>query len=164
MERKASDNAPVIGPITKELLRLKLDAHSVIATRYGRQAPVLRDRFGSRVRVVDHIIDSTSLLYYSTYFIGSGGTMTVEAALLGRPAISCFPGEKPLYIKYLEKKGLVKTTQSPREIALGVSRSLSSDEERKQQERQGTRLLHEMEDPIKVISRVVRKTWKETQT
>ena len=163
LEGKASDKAPVIGPITEELLRRKLDAQIVISTRYGRQAPVLRDRFGSRVRVVDHIIDATSLLYYSSYFIGSGGTMTVEAALLGRPAISCFPGEKPLYIKYLEKKGLVKTIQSPREIALMVSRSLSSDEEREQQERRGTKLLHEMEDPIKVISRVVRKTWKETQ-
>ena len=164
LEGKASDNAPVIGPMTEELLRRKLDAQIVISTRYGRQAPVLRKKFGSRVRVVDHIIDATSLLYYSTYFIGSGGTMTVEAALLGRPAISCFPGEKPLYIKYLEKKGLVKTIQSPREIALMVSRSLSSDEEREQQERRGTKLLDEMEDPIKVISGVVRKTWKETQT
>jgi len=164
LEGKASDRAPVIGPITEELLRQKLDAQIVISTRYGRQAPVLRDRFGSRVRVVDHIIDATSLLYYSTYFIGSGGTMTVEAALLGRPAISCFPGEKPLYIKYLEKKGLVKTIQSPREIALRVSRSLASDEERKRQERRGTKLLHEMEDPVKVISGVVRKTWKKTQT
>src|SRR3989475_4186969 len=164
LEGKASDRAPVIGPITEELLRRRLDVQIVISTRYGRQAPVLRDKFGSRVRVVDHIIDTTSLLYYSTYFIGSGGTMTVEAALLGRPAISCFPGEKPLYIKYLEKKGLVKTIQSPREAALMVSRSLSSDEERKQQERRGTKLLQEMEDPIKVISGVVRKTWKETQT
>jgi predicted glycosyltransferase len=163
LEGKASDRAPVIGPITEELLRQKLDAQIVISTRYGRQAPVLRDRFGSRVRVVDHIIDATSLLYYSTYFIGSGGTMTVEAALLGRPAISCFPGEKPLYIKYLEKKGLVKTIQSPREIALRVSRSLASEEEREEQKRRGTKLLDGMEDPVRIISGVVRKSWKKTQ-
>jgi predicted glycosyltransferase len=163
LEGKASDKAPVIGPITEELLRRKLDAQIVISTRYGRQAPVLRDRLGSRVRVVDHIIDATSLLYYSTYFIGSGGTMTVEAALLGRPAISCFPGEKPLYIKYLEKKGLVKTIQSPREIALRVSRSLASEEEREEQKRRGTKLLDGMEDPVRIISGVVRKSWKKTQ-
>jgi len=59
---------------------------------------------------------------------------------------------------------LVKTIQSPREIAQTVSRSLSSDKERKHHERRGTKLLQEMEDPIKVISGVVRKTWKETQT
>lgn len=158
LEGKASDEAPVIGPITEEILRRKIDAQIVISTRYGRQAPVLRQKFGDRVRVIDHIIDATSLIHYSTYFIGSGGTMTVEAALLGRPAISCFPGEKPLYIKYLEKKGLVKTIQSPRDIALRVSRTLASDEERKEQERRGTKLLHEMEDPIKVISGVVKRT------
>src|SRR4029077_10615925 len=116
LEGKASDSAPVIGPVTEEILRLKLDAQIVISTRYGRQAPVLREKFGDRVRVVDHIIDATSLLYYSTIFIGSGGTMTVEAALLGRPAISNFPGEKPPYIKNPGGKGLVKTIQFPKKI------------------------------------------------
>src|SRR2546428_3997101 len=164
LEGKASDAAPVIGPITEEILKLRLDAQIVISTRYGLQAPVLRQKFGDRVQVVDHIIDATSLLYYSTIFIGSGGTMTVEAALLGRPAISCFPGEKPLYIKYLEKKALVETIRSPRQIALVVRKTLASDEEREEQKRRGTRLLHQMEDPIKVISRVVRKTWKKTDS
>ncbi len=163
LEGKASDKAPVIGPVAEEILKLELDAQIIISTRYGRQAPVLRQKFGNRVRVVDHVIDATSLLYYSTIFIGSGGTMTVEAALLGRPAISCFPGEKPLYIKYLERKGLVKTIQSPREIALRVARTLASEEEREEQEKRGKKLLGQMEDPIKVISGVVRKTWKKTE-
>jgi uncharacterized protein len=163
LEGKASDSAPVIGPVVEEILRRKLDAQVVISTRYGRQAPVLRQKFGDRVRVVDHIIDATSLLYYSTIFIGSGGTMTVEAALLGRPAISNFPGEKPLYIKYLERKDLVKTIQSPREIALRIARTLASEEERERQEKRGAKLLRQMEDPIKVISRVVGKTWRKIE-
>jgi predicted glycosyltransferase len=163
LEGKASDAAPVIGPITEEILKRRLDAQIVISTRYGRQAPVLRQKFGNRVQVVDHIIDATSLLYYSTIFIGSGGTMTVEAALLGRPAISCFPGEKPLYIKYLEKEGLVKTIRSPRRIALETGRVLASEKERENQQERGTRLLAQMEDPIRVISGVVRKTWRKTQ-
>jgi predicted glycosyltransferase len=163
LEGKASDKAPVIGPITQEILRWKVDAQIVISTRYGLQAPVLRQKFGRRVRIVDHVIDATSLLYYSTFFIGSGGTMTVEAALLGRPAISCFPGEKPLYIKYLEKEGLVRTIQSSREIASRVVRTLASEEEREEQQRRGTKLLQEMEDPVRVISGVVRKTWKMAQ-
>src|SRR6266705_408930 len=160
LEGKASDKAPVIGPVVEELLRLNLDVQIVISTRYGRQAPVLKQEFGNTVRVVDHIVDSTSLLYYSTLFIGSGGTMTVEAALLGRPAISCFPGDKPLYISYLEKKGLVETIQSPRTIAMRVRETLASDKKMEQQQRRGTRLLRHMEDPIKIISAVVRKTWK----
>ncbi len=160
LEGKASDKAPVIGPVAEEILKLKLDVQIVISTRYGRQAPVLRQEFGNKVRVIDHIVDSTSLLYYSTLFIGSGGTMTVEAALLGRPAISCFPGDKPLYIRYLEKKGLVETIQSPRTIATKVRETLASDKKLEQQQRRGTRLLRHMEDPIKIISAVVRKTWK----
>ncbi len=160
LEGKASDETPVIGPVAEEILKLKLDAQIVISTRYGRQAPVLRQKFGNKVRVIDHIVDSTSLLYYSTIFIGSGGTMTVEAALLGRPAISCFPGDKPLYIRYLEKKGLVETIQSPRTIAMRVKGTLASDNEMEEQQKRGTKLLLNMEDPIKIISAVVRKTWK----
>ena len=164
LEGKASDKAPVIGPITEEILRRKIDAQIVISTRYGRQAPVLRHKFGNKVRVVDRVIDATSLLYYSTFFIGSGGTMTVEAALLGRPAISCFPGEKPLYIKYLEMKGLVETVRSPREIVRRVSKALALEQDRKEQEERGTKLLHRMEDPVKVISGVVRRTWNKART
>lgn len=164
LEGRASDKTPVIGPITEEILRRRIDAQVVISTRYGRQAPVLRQRFGNKVRVVDHVVDATSLLHYSTIFIGSGGTMTVEAALLGRPAISCFPGVKPLYIKYLEKRGLVRTIRSPKTIAQVVERTLHSEEERREQQVRGSRLLHEMEDPIKVISGVVKKTWKKTKT
>lgn len=163
LEGKASDESPVVGPIVDKILRLNLDAQIVISTRYGRQAPVLRQRFGRKVRVVDHIIDSTSLLYYSTFFIGSGGTMTVEAALLGRPAISVFPGEKPLYISYLEKEGLVETIRLPRQIAQIVKRTIESKAELRGQRKRGTELLRQMEDPIKVISGVVRKTLKQSQ-
>jgi len=46
LEGKASDSAPVIGPVTEEILRRKLDAQIVISTRYGRQAPVLKQKFG----------------------------------------------------------------------------------------------------------------------
>jgi uncharacterized protein len=160
LEGRSSDDKPVIGPVVEELLKLRLDAQIVVSTRYGRQAPVLRQEFGNKVRVVDHIVDSTSLLYYSTAFIGSGGTMTVEAALLGRPAISCFPGDKPLYIKYLEQEDLVKTILSPSKIASSVARTLSSEQELEDQQRRGRALLHKMEDPSRVLSGVVRKTWK----
>src|SRR5260370_26224622 len=95
--------------------------------------------------------------------LGCGGAMPVEAALLGRPAISKFAREKPLYIKYLEKKGLVKTIRSAREIALRVAGTLGSEEEGEKQEKRGTKLLREMEDPIKVISGVVSRTWRKTE-
>src|SRR5439155_21037494 len=114
----------VVGPIIDWLLRRGLDCQVVVSTRYGMQAPVIRKRFGEKVTVVDRIVDATSLLSHSSAFVGSGGTMTVEAALLGIPSISCFPGPKPLYIKYFERLGLAETIKSPRQISPKVHRML----------------------------------------
>jgi predicted glycosyltransferase len=152
---KASDKEPVVGPIIDELLRRRVECQVVVSTRYGMQAPVIRKRFGERVTVVDKIVDATSLLSYSSAFVGSGGTMTVEAALLGIPSISCFPGPKPLYIQYLERLGLVETIKSPQEIASKVHRILTEPEAFESQKRDGKRLLTKMEDPVaKILSTV----------
>jgi uncharacterized protein len=152
---KSSDRSPVIIPILDELFRQKLEMQVVVSTRYGQQAPVLRKRFGDRLTILDEIVDATSLLSCSTVFVGSGGTMTVEAALMGIPAISCFPGEKPLYIKYLEGKGLVETIHSPRLVAGKVRDILSRPEKYEAQSTRGRELLDWMENPIvKVLAKV----------
>lgn len=152
---KASDRDPVIVPIIDQLLRRKLDCQIVVSTRYGMQAPVIRKRFGNKVKVVDRIVDSPSLLSHSSAFVGSGGTMTVEAALLGIPAISCFPGPKPLYIQYLEHLGLVRTIKQARKAASEVERTLTSPESFSDQQRRGKQLLARMEDPVaKILSTV----------
>jgi predicted glycosyltransferase len=79
----------------------------------------------------------------------------VEAALLGIPSISCFPGPKPLYIQYLERLGLVETIRSPREIASQVQRILTDPEAFETQKRRGKQLLAKMEDPVaKILSTV----------
>jgi len=157
LEGKASDRRPVIGPVIDRILRLKLDVQMVVSTRYGEQAPTLRRKFGDKVQVLDKIVDTTSLLSYSAMFIGSGGTMTVEAALLGKPAVSCFPGMRTLYMKYLEKKHLMKTIHSPNKIARVVSDTLSSPDETVEEGERGRRLLEWMEDPINVVARAVKK-------
>ncbi len=152
---KSSDKEPVVAPIIDELLRLGLECQVVVSTRYGMQAPVIRKRFGEKVTVVDRIVDATSLLSYSSVFVGSGGTMTVEAALLGIPSVSCFPGPKPLYIQYLERLRLVETIKSPREIASEVRRMLTDPEAFETQKRRGKQLLAKMEDPVaKILSTV----------
>ena len=152
---KSSDKEPVVAPIIDELLRRGLECQIVVSTRYGMQAPMIRKRFGEKVTVVDRIVDATSLLSYSSAFVGSGGTMTVEAALLGIPSISCFPGPKPLYIQYLEGLRLVETIKSPREIASRVDRMLTDPKAFESQRRRGKQLLAKMEDPVaKILSTV----------
>ena len=125
------------------------------------QAPVIRKRFGEKVTVVDRIVDATSLLSYSSAFVGSGGTMTVEAALLGIPSISCFPGPKPLYIQYLERLGIVKTIRSPREITSNIQRILNEPEAFESQKKKGKQLLAKMEDPVAKILTAVELAGKE---
>src|SRR2546426_4318371 len=152
---KSSDKEPVVAPIIDELYRRGLGCQEGVSTRYGMQAPVVRKRFGEKGNLVDRIVDATSLLSYSSAFVGSGGTMTVEAALLGIPSISCFPGPKPLYIQYLERLGIVKTIKSPREIASVVRRMLPDPEAFETQKRRGKQLLAKMEDPVaKILSTV----------
>ncbi len=144
---KATDKAPVVLPIIKELLKRRVDAQIVVSTRYGLQAPILKKTFHKKITILDHIVDSPSLLARSAIFVGSGGTMTVEAALLGTIAISCFPGRKPLYISYLEKKKLVDTIFSPKEIASKAADALTNPEKYTTREQRGSALLNWMEDP-----------------
>lgn len=144
---KATDKAPVVIPIIKELLRSQVDAQIVVSTRYGLQAPTLKKTFHNKITILDHIVDSPSLLAHSAVFVGSGGTMTVEAALLGTISISCFPGQKPLYISYLEKKKLVDTIFSPKQIASRTADVLTSPEKYTVRRERGNALLNWMEDP-----------------
>ncbi len=153
---KASDHAPVVLPVVRELIRSSIDAQIVVSTRYGLQAPVIKKAFGGKVLVLERIVDATSLIAFSSAFIGSGGTMTVEAGLLGTPAISCFPGDKPLYITYLERRGLVTTMRSPRRIASTIRDVLARPERFEKLRARGRRLVQWMEDPAAKISTVVK--------
>jgi predicted glycosyltransferase len=154
---RASDRAPVIEPMISELLKLKMVGQILVSTRYGQQAPVLRRRFGRKIKVVDRVVDASSLLKYASVFVGSGGTMTVESVLLGTPSVSCFPGEKPLYIRYLERQKLVTTIQSPRAVALKVKDVMERPEAYIAQREKGKRLLAWMEDPVEKILGVVKQ-------
>lgn len=157
---KSDDSRPVVGPVISEILKLKLEVQLVVSTRYGRQAPALHRRFGTKIKIIDRVVDTTSLLHYTTSFIGSGGTMTIEAALLGKLTISCYPGEKPLYIKYLERKRLVQSILSPKRIARTIMNALASSNGLEKQHIRGTDLLRQMEDPIPIIAKVVEKAAK----
>src|SRR5438093_3675287 len=148
---RSSDSRRVVGPVIANLLRQDKELQILVSTRYGQQAPVLHRRFGTRIIVVDRVIDAASLLSRTDVFVGSGGTMTVEAALLGVPAISCFPGPKPLYIRYLERKRLVKTIKSPSKITKEVLQILRNDKRREDQRRRGKKLLAWMEDPTEKL-------------
>lgn len=78
----------------------------VVMTRHSGQAKVFR-RLGKKILLIDRVLDGTNLVRFSSLFIGGGGTMTQEAALLGVPAISIFAGPRLTVVEYLRRKGLV---------------------------------------------------------
>ncbi len=124
----------------------------VVLPRYLEQIQVLRAVFPPRVIVPRTVIDGPSLLFFASVFVGAGGTMTAEAALLGTPTISCFPREPTIVETHLIKNGLVYRQTKPVKVAAKIQQILASiDDMRKTQREKARTFTATMEDPIDVI-------------
>ena len=66
-------------------------ANIVVICRYSDQMTKVIERYQDKVSVVGNVIDGTSAINSCDLFIGAGGTMTAEACLMGKPAISIAP-------------------------------------------------------------------------
>lgn len=123
----------------------------IVLTRYRSQIENLRKKFGNKVKIMNKVVDGRSLLSITDLFIGSGGTMTAEAALMGIPTISY--NAVPNYIeKYLVRIGLVKRETSSRNI-LQVARKMLMQGTKNREKAQ--RILNSMEDPFsKLVSAI----------
>lgn len=93
------------------------DQNIIVVGRYPHQIKRLQHRFGSKAKVLTKILDGKALLEKADVFIGSGGTMTAESALLGVPTISFYA--VPNFIeKYLIQKKLIRKVTEPKKVAL----------------------------------------------
>jgi predicted glycosyltransferase len=125
-------------------------ADIVILCRYQDQIENLSAHYDGRARIMDRVVDGTEVINSADIFIGGGGTMTTEAALMGKPAISIAP--LPYIIEdYLEKVGLVKHVKSSSSLLKLVKRIMNDKKIRSRQERIARRLLESMEDPTDKI-------------
>ncbi|MCD6380785.1 MAG: DUF354 domain-containing protein [Candidatus Odinarchaeota archaeon] len=144
--------------IAKEIVNKMADVKIIVVPRYEEQIfrmkRLLKVLGKKNIIVLDRVEDTTSLIYFSKLFIGRGGTMNGEAALLGVPNVSNFP--KDLYIlKYLERVGLTKRLMGMKEIVDYATVVLSEDDVRKSMEKRAKKVMTSMEDPLKVIRREV---------
>ncbi len=127
-------------------------AQIVVLPRYNEQVQVVKAALNNRVVVPSNAIDGSSLLYYTTVFVGAGGTMTAEAALLGTPAISCYPQEPTIVENYLMKKKLVQRITDPDKAASRIVEILDDYEDsRRAQQEKARALMSAMDDPLEVI-------------
>jgi uncharacterized protein len=131
------------------LVRLARDfkGHELVALcRYEDQLASVREKFGDSFEVPAEAVDGAGMIERSDVFVGMGGTMTAEAALLGVPAVSAFQGAELYTEKYLLSKRLLLRARSVAEVSKCVSASLER-RYREGYQRRGRAVLDWMEDP-----------------
>ena len=129
------------------------ESHNIVVlARYIAQKNRLKEKFGNKVIIMDKVVDGKSLLNITDLFIGSGGTMTAESALMGVPTISY--DAAPNYIeKYLVRIGLVKRETNPKKIAALMKKMLNNNRANR---KKAKTILNSMEDPYLKLVEVIR--------
>ena len=145
-------------PIVKTLIKRFGDQNIIISCRYSSQANLYRRTFGKKVIILTMTYDGKQLLENCNVFIGSGGTMTAEAALLGIPTIS-FNAVPNLIESFLVKKKLVKRERNPHNIAKTTERLLLMKTNKKQAESE----ISKMEDPFEKLVQVIELRKKQSK-
>jgi len=144
----------VIIPIIKEIVNEFDGENIVILGRYSEQIKKLRKLFGKKAKILKMSFDGKYLLDNTHIFLGSGGTMTAESALLGVPTIS-YNAVPNIVEKYLVRNNLVKRETNPKKINKIIKKILeSSDTDYRKRAR---KILNSMEDPIQKLIQVIRE-------
>lgn len=147
---------PVVASTIQKLLKTSKDFQVVVIPRYEKQAAILKKIFRKKVVICQTTVDAPSLLSFTSIFVGAGGTMTSEAALLGVPTFSCYPEESYLIEKYLLSKGLAIRETNPRKLVKRILETLDNLETaRKKQSERARRLTSIFEDPVDVIVKTI---------
>jgi predicted glycosyltransferase len=129
----------------------------LVLGRYEDQIRRLREKYGDRIKVLQSVVDGMELITLADVFVGGGGTMTAESALLGKPTISISPIK--FYVDdYLVRMGLIRKVSNASRI-VGILHQMQSNKLRTEQENRAKQLLDQMEDPadklMKIIGRFV---------
>ena len=121
--------------------------------RYASQVKYLDQVFGKKIRVLSKVVDSKTLLENVSVFVGSGGTMTAEFALLGIPTIS-YNAIPNIIENYLVRKKLVKRETNPKRVVISIRKALgSSNLEIKNKSK---KMLDSMEDPYPILVKTIK--------
>jgi predicted glycosyltransferase len=146
---KSSKIIPIIKKITDEFS----EENIIILGRYSEQIKELKKLFGTKTQIFNMSYDGKLLLENVDVFIGSGGTMTAESALLGVPTIS-YNASPNLIQDYLVKKNLIKQELNPQKITKIIKKSISTSNE--EIKKKAKKLVDSMEDPHSKLTKIVK--------
>ena len=156
--RPAEDQAAYVGeknitvPIIRSILKKFKTENIVVLSRYTNQRKNLKKIFGDKIKVLNMSYDGKLLLENCDVFIGSGGTMTAESALLGVPTIS-YDAVPNFIEEYLIKKKLAIRERESKKIVAKIDNILSSKNLGK---KRAKREVSSMEDPYSKLTKVIK--------
>jgi predicted glycosyltransferase len=139
------------------LLQQFSDCEVFVLGRYQSQIETFKKSYSAKAKIAENVVDGADLISASDIFIGLGGTMTSEAALLGVPAISLFQGGSLYTEDYLVKEGLLMRPRSIEETINTVKTFLQNHEILHNLQKKAQAVLNGMEDPVTVIADAVEK-------
>lgn len=120
------------------------DENIIAITRYPEQYRRFRAMLPNNVRVIRMSYDGRDLLENSDIFVGSGGTMTAESALMGVPTVS-YNAVPNVVERFLVRNRLAVRETDPVRVVQEIKRLLEAP--RDTWRRRAKRVMDTMEDP-----------------
>ncbi len=153
-EASYTSKSSKIIPIIKKIISEYGDENIVILGRYTKQIENLQKIVDKKAKVVKMSFDGKHLLNNTDVFIGSGGTMTAESALMGIPTIS-YNAVPNIIENFLLKKYLVKRETNPNKISNHIKRIFESTNNENQE--RAKNIVKLMEDPIQRLINIIKE-------
>jgi predicted glycosyltransferase len=147
---KSSKIIPIIKKVTSEFKNENI----VVLGRYTKQIENLQTKIGKKVKIVKMSYDGKHLLENTDIFIGSGGTMTAESALMGIPTIS-YNAVPNIIENFLVKKHLIKRETNPNKISRHIKNIFKSNNNNSL--KRAKIIRNQMEDPIQKLIKIIKE-------
>ncbi len=138
--------------IIKKIVNEHENENIVVLGRYANQIKNLKKIMGRKVKIIEMSFDGKHLLNNTDVFIGSGGTMTAESALMGIPTIS-YNAVPNIIEDFLVKKQLIKRETNPNKISKQISEIFESSN--KENQKRAKKIISQMEDPIQKLIKII---------
>jgi predicted glycosyltransferase len=141
-------------PIIKQIINEYGKENIVILGRYTKQIQNIQKIIGKKAKIIKMTFDGKHLLNNTDIFIGSGGTMTAESALMGIPTIS-YNAVPNIIEKFLVREKLVKRETNPEKISRHIKKILESSNNVNQKRAQ--KIMSQMDNPIQKLIKVIKE-------
>ena len=152
-EASYTSKSSKIIPMIQKIAENYKNENIVVLGRYTKQINNLKKIIGNEVKIIKMSFDGKFLLNETDIFIGSGGTMTAESALMGIPTIS-YNAVPNIVEKFLVKKKIVKRETNPNKVSNHIKKIFEM--KNNQNQKRVKKIVKEMEDPIEKLIEIIK--------